>query len=147
MAPFRPLELFLLFDQDPEFGTDLRVFYARKSLAVPTEDAYVFAWDYIALLARYGRGKFSLENPGPGPEWLPFADFAPEGAGPMQDVSLGAREEILEKVTPEVVEVAVRRMDCGSFTQTGGTWEVTWPLPGRLVFPVQIWPGRLGDGV
>gem|GEM_PF-4856090 len=27
VAPFRPLELFLLFDQDPEFGTDVRVFY------------------------------------------------------------------------------------------------------------------------
>ena len=122
VAPFRPLEIFLLFDQDPEFGTDLRVFYARKSLAVPTEDAYVFAWDYVALLARYGRGTFSLENAGPGREWLPFADFAPEGAGPMKDVSLGAREEILEKVGPEVVEVAVRRMDCGSFAQAETTF-------------------------
>jgi hypothetical protein len=112
VAPFRPLELFLLYDQDPEFGTDLRVFYARKSLAAPTEDAYVFAWDYVALLARYGRGKFSLENAGPGQEWLPFTDFAPEGTGPMQEVSLGAREEILEKVTPEVVEV-FRRMVAG----------------------------------
>ena len=100
VAPFRPLELFLLFDQDPEFGTDLRVFYARKSLTVPTEDAYVFAWDYVALLARYGRGQFSLTNAGPGPEWLPFGDFAPDGAGPVQDVSLGAREEILESGDP-----------------------------------------------
>ena len=65
LAPFRPLELFLLFDQDPEFGTDLRVFYARKTLAVPTEDAYVFAWDYVALLARYGRGQFPLTMPVP----------------------------------------------------------------------------------
>ena len=134
LAPFRPLELFLLFDQDPEFGTDLRVFYARKSLAVPTEDAYVFAWDYVALLARYGRGDFSLENAGPGPEWLLFADFAPKSAGPTQEVSLGAREEILERVAPDVVEVAVRRMDCGSFAQAGAYWEVVWPLLGDLSF-------------
>jgi hypothetical protein len=140
LAPFRPLELFLLFDQDPEFGTDLRVFYARKSLAVPTEDAYVFAWDYVALLARYGRGKFSLTNAGPGPEWLPFTDFAPEGAGPMQAVSLGAREEILEKVTPEVVEVAVRRMDCGSFAHAAKSWEVIWPLLGDLSFRFRYGP-------
>jgi hypothetical protein len=140
LAPFRPLELFLLFDQDPEFGTDLRVFYARKSLAVPTEDAYVFAWDYVALLARYGRGQFSLTHAGPGPEWLPFADFAPDGAGPMQEVSLGAREEILEAVTPEVVEVAVRRMDCGTFAQTGGSWEVAWPLLGDLSFRFRYGP-------
>jgi hypothetical protein len=142
VAPFRPLELFLLFDQDPEFGTDLRVFYARKSLAVPTEDAYVFAWDYVALLARYGRGTFALENAGPGPEWRLFSDFAPEGAGPMKDVSLGAREEILAKVAPEVVEVAVRRMDCGSFAPQEDFWQVTWPLLGDLAFRFRY--GRRG---
>ncbi len=140
VVPFRPLEIFLLFDQEPEFGTDLRVFYARKSLAVPTEDAYVFAWDYVALLARYGRGKFSLENKGPAPDWLPFADFAPEEAGPMQEVSLGARAEILEKVAPEVAEVAIRRMDCGSFAQAGHTWEVIWPLLGDLSFRFRYGP-------
>jgi hypothetical protein len=140
LAPFRPLELFLLYDQDPEFGTDLRVFYARKSLAAPTEDAYVFAWDYVALLARYGRGTFSLESIGPGQEWLPFSDFAPEGSSPMQEVSLGAREEILEQVSPEVVEVAVRRMDCGSFAQAGDTWEVIWPLLGDLSFRFRYGP-------
>ena len=140
VAPFRPLELFLLFDQDPEFGTDLRVFYARKSLAAPTEDAYVFAWDYVALLARYGRGALALTHAGAGPEWLAFSDFAPEGAGPMKDVSLGAREEILEKVEPEVVEVAVRRMDCGSFARRAGFWEVTWPLLGDLAFRFRYGP-------
>ncbi|MCK9376350.1 MAG: hypothetical protein M0P73_09375 [Syntrophobacterales bacterium] len=140
VAPFRPLELFLLFDQDPEFGTDLRVFYARKSLAVPTEDAYVFAWDYVALLARYGRGTFGLENSGPGPEWLAFNDFAPAGSGPMQEVSLGAREEILEKVEPEVAEVALRRMDCGNFARRDGGWEVVWPLLGDLSFRFRYGP-------
>lgn len=134
VKPFRPLEIYLLFDDDPEFGTDLRVFFARKSLAVPTEDAYVFAWDYVALLARYGRGQFTLENRGPGPEWLPFADFAPRDAGPMKDVSLGAREEILEVLSPEVAEVAVRRLDCGVFEGDGRGWEVVWPLLGDLSF-------------
>ena len=55
-------------------------------------------------------------------------------------MSLGAREEILEKVTPEVVEVAVRRMDCGSFAQAGGAWEVTWPLLGDLSFRFRYGP-------
>ena len=66
VEPFRPLEIYLLFDLDPEFGTDLRVFYARKSLALPTEDAYVFAWDLVALLARYGRGEYAVGRPLPG---------------------------------------------------------------------------------
>ena len=134
VTPFRPLELFLLFDRDPEFGTDLRVFYARKSLVVPTEDAYVFAWDYVALLARYGRGQFSLANPGPGKEWLPVAEFAPEGVAPVEDKAVGAREEVLARVAPEVVEVAVRRMDCGSFGRGPDFWEVAWPVLGDLSF-------------
>jgi len=94
----------------------------------------------VALLARYGRGQFSLHNAGPGPEWLPFAAFAPEGAGPMQDVSLGAREEIPGKGEARSVEVAVRRMDCGSFAQAAGAWEVTWPLLGDLSFKFRYGP-------
>jgi len=82
VAPFRPLELFLLFDQDPEFGTDLRVFYARKSLAVPTEDAYVFAWDYVALLARYGRGQFFSGKCRSRSRVAAFREFCPGGRRP-----------------------------------------------------------------
>ena len=134
LKPFRPLELYLLFDLDPEFGADLRVFYARKSLAVPTEDAYVFAWDFVALLARYGGGRYLLQEAGPGPEWLNFADFASPAAGPLKDVSLGAREELLPLLTPEVVEVAVRRLDCGNFARLAGGWQVTWPILGDLAF-------------
>ncbi len=134
LKPFRPLELYLLFDLDPEFGADLRVFYARKSLAVPTEDAYVFAWDLVALLARYGRGEYALRPAGPGQDWLALADFAAAAAGPMEDVSLGAREEVLRLLSPEVVEVALRRMDCGTFAELAGGWQVVWPLLGDLAF-------------
>jgi hypothetical protein len=133
LKPFRPMELYLLFDLDPEFGFDLRVFYARKSLAVPTEDAYVFAWDFVALLARYGRGAYALQEAGPGAEWLSFADFA-AAAGPMKDVSLGARDEVLPLLTPEVVEVALRRMDKGTFAALEGGWQAVWPLLGDLAF-------------
>lgn len=136
--PFRPLELYLLFDLDPEFGADLRVFYARKSLAVPTEDAYVFAWDFVALLARYGRGDYALREAGPGPEWLDFSDFASAAAGPMKDVSLGAREELLPLLTAEVVEVALRRLDCGDFAALEGGWQVVWPILGDLAFRFRV---------
>jgi len=138
LKPFRPLELYLLFDLDPEFGADLRVFYARKSLALPTEDAYVFAWDFVALLARYGRGGYSFEETGPGPVWLDFADFASPAAGPMKDVSLGAREELLPLLTPEVVEVAQRRLDCGEFAALERGWQVIWPILGDLAFRFRV---------
>ena len=134
LKPFRPLELYLLFDLDPEFGADLRVFYARKSLAVPTEDAYVFAWDLVALLARYGRGEYALRPAAPGKDWLALSDFAAATAAPLEGVSLGAREEVLRLLSPEVVEVGLRRMDCGTFTGLVGGWQVVWPLLGDLAF-------------
>ena len=132
LKPFRPLELYLLFDLDPEFGADLRVFYARKSLAVPTEDAYVFAWDLVAVLARYGRGEYALRPAAPGKDWLALSDFAAATAAPLEGVSLGAREEVLRLLTPEVVEVGLRRMDCGAFAEFPGGWQVVWPLLGDL---------------
>jgi hypothetical protein len=143
VRPFQPLEVFLLFDDDPEFGADLRVFFARKSLTAPTEDAYVFAWDYVALLARYGRGAWPLTCAGPGPEWLDFTDFAPDQAGPMKDVSLGVREEVLRLLAPEKVEVAVRRLDVGEYAPRPQGWEVAWPMLGDLAFRLGLSGGRI----
>jgi len=137
LKPFRPLELYLLYDLDPEFGSDLRVFYARKSLAVPTEDAYVFAWDFVALLARYGRGDYALTGAGPGPEWLTFEEVA-AAAKPMKDVSLGAREELLPLLTPELVELALRRLDSGARTALDRGWQVVWPILGDLSFRFRV---------
>lgn len=132
LAPFRPLEIYWLFDFDEEFGQDLHILYAPKSLVLPTEDAYVFAWDYLALMARYGRGAFPLTDAGPGPDWLPFTDFAPKTAGPIKDVALGPREELLRLVSADLVEVAVRRLDCGDSQPLADGWEVVWPILGDL---------------
>ena len=130
--PFRPLELYWLFDYDADHGADLRIFYARKSLVVPTEDAYVFAWDNLALLARYARGSFPLEPAAPGPDWLPFSDFAPAAASPVQKVALGPREEVLKLVSLDVVEVALARLDIGACIAIPGGWEASWPILGDL---------------
>jgi hypothetical protein len=130
--PFRPLELYWLFDYDAELGADLRILYARKSLAVPTEDAYVFAWDYLALIARYARGTFPLAPAAPGPDWLPFSDFAPSAASPVQDTAMGPRQELLNLLSPEVVEVALSRLDIGACEAVPGGWQVTWPILGDL---------------
>ena len=130
--PFRPLELYWLFDQDPEHGADLRILFARKSLAVPTEDAYVFAWDFLALIARYARGAFPLVDAAPGPDWLPFSDFASAAAAPIKDTALGPREELLKLLSPDLVEVALARLDVGACTEAPGGWQVTWPILGDL---------------
>lgn len=141
LTPFRPLEIYWLFDLDEEFGPDLRVLYASKSRAVPTEDAYVFAWDYLALLARYGRGTFPLRNAGPGPDWLRFNDFAPQ-AGPIQDAALGPREELLRLVSFELAEVAVARMDCGIAFPLADGWQVDWPILGDLSMRLSLTDSR-----
>jgi hypothetical protein len=130
--PFRPLELYWLFDHDAEHGPDLRILFAPKSLAVPTEDAYVFAWDFLALMARYARGAFPLMDAAPGPEWLPFADFAPRAASPIQETAMGPREELLKLLSPDLVEVALARLDVGACTEVPGGWQVTWPILGDL---------------
>jgi hypothetical protein len=143
LKPFRPLELYLLFDYDGDHGGDLRVFYARKSLIVPTEDAYVFAWDYLAILARYGRGSFPLEEAAPGPKFLPFRDFAAALSGPLENVSLGPRRELLLLAGPEVVEVAVRRLDSGTYQARPDGWEVVWPLLGDCAYRLQVSAGEL----
>jgi hypothetical protein len=130
--PFRPLELYWFFDHDAEHGPDFRILYARKSLVVPTEDAYVFAWDFLALIARYARGSFPLAAAAPGPDWLPFSDFAPTAASPIQDVALGVREELLRLLSLEVVEVALARLDLGACGPLPGGWQASWPILGDL---------------
>jgi len=130
--PFRPLEMYWLFDYDPEHGPDLRILYARKSLVVPTEDAYVFAWDFLALIARYARGSFPLAATAPGPDWLPFSAFAPTAASPIQEVALGPREELLKLLSLDVVEVALTRLEIGAALAVPGGWQTTWPILGDL---------------
>ncbi len=130
--PFRPLELYWLFDVDPEHGADLRILFARKSLVVPTEDAYVFAWDFLALMARYARGTLPLEEATAGAEWLPFGDFASQATTPIKDKALGPREELLQLLTPDLVEVAMARLDVGTGGEIPGGWQATWPILGDL---------------
>lgn len=138
LCPFRPLELYFHYEQDPEFGADLRIFYARKSLAVPTEDAYVFAWDFLALLARYGRGTYVPESAGPGAAWIPFEDIEARAGGPLQEFTLGSRTEVLERLTGWVAAVAVLRLDCGTYAETAAGWEVTWPVLQDLLLRLQV---------
>ena len=128
--PFRPLELFFFFNVDPEFGTDLRVFYARKSLVVPTEGAYVFAWDFIALLARYGKGAYPLASP-PTPsqrQWVSLAELDSRLGGGMQRFTLQGRQEVLTLISPEVAATATWRLDRGTCTTNAAGWTITWQV-------------------
>lgn len=134
LRPCRPLDLFIFYNADPEFGTDLRVFYTRPSLALPTEDAYAFAWDYVALLARYGRGALPLTPLTPGLDWLSLAGIeAAHGAG-LQRFTLQGREEVLRQISPDVAAAAVLRLAAGCFENIADGWSITWQvLPDLLL--------------
>jgi hypothetical protein len=134
LKPFRPLELFFFYNVDPEFGNDLRVFYARKSLAVPTEDAYVFAWDYLALLARYGKGAYPLTLPPPGHRWVSLAEIDQTLGGAMQRFTLQGRQVVLTQISPHVAATAILRLDRGTCDTTADGWTITWQvLPDLLL--------------
>jgi hypothetical protein len=83
-----------------------------------------------------------LDDAGPGAEWLPFGEFAPAAAGPLKDVFLGARQEVLQAVSPEVAEVALRRLDCGALATGEGFWEAAWPVLGDLSFRLRLAAGE-----
>ena len=79
-----------------------------------------------------GGGNMRCGRPLPGRTGSALSDFAAATAAPLEGVSLGAREEVLRLLSPEVVEVGLRRMDCGAFAEFAGGWQVVWPLLGDL---------------
>lgn len=134
LRPFRPLEIFFLYNLDPEFGCDLRCYYARKSLVVPTEDAYVFTWDFLGILARYGRRDYSLDAASPGSHWVSFAEIEARAGGSLKDFTLGLREEFLQHLPGEIASTAVLRMDSGIYAGREDHWAITWlVLPDLLL--------------
>jgi|GEM_PF-419779 len=144
LRPFRPLELFFLLESDPEFGTALRLFYSRGSLTVPTEDAYTFGWDYVALLARYGRGEFPLAPAGPGSGWITFADIEARGAGPLQRYALTGRGEVLPLIGAEVAAAALERLGRGECRgAVGDDWEAVLPVLPDLVLRLAVAGGEV----
>lgn len=129
LQPFRPLELFFFYNLDPEFGADLRVLFSRRSLALPTEDAYVFAWDFLALLARYGRGAYPL-SPAPRlPGWVSLAALDDgQGGVIMERFTLQGRQAVITQVSSDVAAAAMLRLGRGVCEATAGGWSVSWQV-------------------
>lgn len=141
LQPLRPLELFFFFNVDPEFGTDLRVLYGRPSLAVPTEDAYVFAWDFIALLARYGRRALPLSISSPGQTWISLAALGARHQSDLERFTLQGRQEVLGRLSPAVAEAACWRLGCGHSQTTDRGWAILWHVLPDLLLRVG-WDGQ-----
>ena len=55
--PLPDFILLYVFNFDEEFGSDLKIFFHKSSLKVPTEDAYVWAeyfLEFLGILAKHG---------------------------------------------------------------------------------------------
>jgi hypothetical protein len=145
LKPFRPLELFFFYNLDPEFGSDLRVFYARKSLAVPTEDAYVFAWDFVALFARYGRGALPLATlpASSRRRWVTLAELDASSGSAMQRFTLQGRQDVLTRISPEVAATAILRLDQGRCDASPAGWRVFWQVLPDLELRVECRPPQV----
>lgn len=138
LRPFRPLELYFFYNLDPEFGFDLRVYFGRTSRRLPTEDAYVFAWDFLALLARYGRRELPLTLAPSGGDWLPLAALVPPGeADSWQRFLLQDKLAVAARVEAAVATAAVWRLDRGQCLATPEGWEISWPILPDLVLQLK----------
>ena len=142
LRPFRPLELYFFYNLDPEFGPDLRILFSRTSRRIPTEDAYVFAWDFLALLARYGRRELPLTLQKPRGSWLALAALVPpEEAESWQRFLLQDKLRVAVRVEAAVATAAVWRLDRGQCLEISGGWEICWlVLPDLLLRLRRIGP-------
>ncbi len=65
ITPLPDFIILIVFNHDEEFGSDLKIFYHRSSLQVPTEDAYVFTeifLEFLGTLAKSALIKTEFEH-------------------------------------------------------------------------------------
>jgi len=144
LIPLPDFIILYVFNQDEEFGSDLKVFYHKTSLKVPTEDAYVFTeyfLELIGVLAKDGIEKAAstqfqdelinlgdlMEKVDPGNKEKVWRDV------------IGQREEPLLKIDQVTAEQIGQLLNIQFFT---GEWygsQVAWCLEFTLLKNLSIY--------
>ncbi|MHA1426909.1 MAG: DUF3786 domain-containing protein [Candidatus Helarchaeota archaeon] len=57
LIPLPDFIILIVFNSDEEFGSALKIFYHRSSLAIPTEDTYVFTEIFLEFLAKLAKDR------------------------------------------------------------------------------------------
>ncbi len=108
-CPLKDLEMFFMFDDNPEFGKDLFVFFDKRGAdKIPSEDTYVFTQTYLSLISRYREDLVrKLE---PSNKMLTIEEVEEVKKEQFSGYTLGKREELLKKIRYEVAKEVSSRI-------------------------------------
>ncbi|MHA1785783.1 MAG: DUF3786 domain-containing protein, partial [Candidatus Helarchaeota archaeon] len=62
LNPIPDFKMFIIFMlKDEEFPSEIKIYYSKSSLSVPTEDAYIITLNYLEILGALARTEMLLE--------------------------------------------------------------------------------------
>ncbi|MFQ6050156.1 MAG: hypothetical protein ACE5K4_00505 [Candidatus Hydrothermarchaeota archaeon] len=102
-SPLKDLEIFFMFDNNPEFGKDLFVFFDKRGVdKIPSEDVYVFTQSYLSLISRYRKDLCKrLECSS---KMLTMEEVEREKKENFSEYTMGKREDLLKKIKYETAK-------------------------------------------
>ena len=125
LMPLPDFIILIVLNSDEEFGSELKIFYHKSSLIVPTEDVYVFTeifLDLLGLFAKSGIEKatsIQFQN-----EVISLADhFAlvdPANKEKLWNDIIGQREAPLLKIDKKTAEQISKKLNSEFFS---GEWQ------------------------
>lgn len=146
LMPLHDFIILYVLNVDEEFGSDLKIFYHKSSIKVPTEDAYVFTEYYmelIGVLAKQGVEKAAstqFQN-----ELISFQELLdkidPANTEKMWHDIIGQREAPLIKIDKITSEQISQLLKIQRFT---GEWQgitMEWCLKFDLLKHLSIYIG------
>jgi hypothetical protein len=147
LMPLPDFTILYVLNADEEFGTDLKIFYHKSSIKVPTEDAYVFTEYYMELLGILAKqGMEKAASPQFQDELIKFQDLLdkidPANKEKMWHDIIEQREAPLLKIDKTTAEQIGLLLKIQMVT---GEWQgliMEWCLKFDLLKNLSIYIGR-----
>lgn len=143
IKPLPYFEILIVFNEEDEeegFPAELRIFYSKTSLAVPTEDAYVFTHIYLDFMSSFCKGNIIIMET---PDLMSLEKFAEahDDLDPEKvswDV-IGQRFAPIEVIDQETIKSISRTID-GEYM---GRWDresnVDWVIKIKIFIDLDIY--------
>ncbi|MHA1131440.1 MAG: DUF3786 domain-containing protein [Candidatus Helarchaeota archaeon] len=133
LIPLPDFIILIVFNSDEEFGSALKIFYHRSSLAIPTEDTYVFTEIFLEFLAKLAKDRLLKgDTHESGEELISLPDLLeridPSTKQKMWNDFVGQRERPLLLIDKETAEQISKSLEIAFFA---GDWrddQVLWGL-------------------
>jgi hypothetical protein len=146
LIPLPDFIILYVLNVDEEFGSDLKIFYHKSSIKVPTEDAYVFTeyfLELLGILAKHGMEKAAsaqFQN-----ELISFQDLVdkidPANKNKIWNDIIGQREEPLLKIDRRTAEQISQLLKVQLFVGKWQKSEMEWCLKFDLLKSLSIYIG------